>query len=416
MHRPGKGHTVVFSFFRKKDQDDGKGPASITAPQTNPAPAPGKAGTGAPAAPAEPVTSAPDAQNGYDLSSLTIEVGVGSESLSAAEEQAVMLHANKQAEAAIAVLQAELPALKGKRRLESWLMLFELFQQTNQRAAFDALALDYVLEFEQSPPIWESGKPQVSSKPQGNSNYHAFGPRLTADTIMAETERLMEAMGRGPQLRADFSKVKEIDMLGAAELMVSWQQARKLKVTLLVLGSQTIIQLLSEKIEVGRRAPAEAPFWLLLIELYQALGLQDEFENLAVDYAVTYEVSPPSWDSRFAPRTASQVADDEARAKAELGVAHAVITDELQLSGDICAKQGDALENIRRYAQDHDEVVINLRGVARIDFESAGLMLNLFMGLQHKTLRIVQANEMVYGLLRLMGITDMVSVSRRKGG
>ncbi|WP_051279762.1 hypothetical protein [Chitinilyticum aquatile] len=411
---------MVFSFFRKKDQDDARGPASkmrTDAGAVTPATPAGTTGKAAEQSAPSPATK-PDSQNGYDLSDLTIEVEVGSESLTPSEEQAVMLHANNQPDAAIAVLEAEIPQIKGKRRLESWLMLFELYQQTGKRQLFDALALDYVLEFETSPPIWDASSnqpPAAASKNAATSNYHAFAEKLTAETIGGEINRFMAALASTPVLRADFSKVQDIDTLGAAELLVGCQQAKKRKVSLQVLGSQHIAQLLQSRIEVGRRMPAEAPFWLLLIEIYQALGLQEEFENLAVDYAITYEVSPPSWDARHAPRTASQVAADEAKAKAELDASQPAPQDGLALSGDISAKQGDALDTIRAHAQSHPQVIINLRQVRRIDFESAGLLLNLFMSIQDKPVRIIQANEMVYGLLRLMGITDLVNVSRRKG-
>lgn len=409
---------MVFSFFRKKDQDDAKGPASNLRPAADSSPtAAPAAAVATPAGKTAPATTKTENQNGYDLSDLTIEVEVGSESLTPCEEQAVMLHANNQPDAAISVLEGEIPQIKGKRRLESWLMLFELYQQTGKRQQFDALALEYVVEFETSPPNWDTSgnQPAAASKTAPSSNYHAFGEKLTAETIGAEINRFTAALATSPVVRADFSKVQEIDTLGAAELLVGCQQAKKRKVALQVLGSQHISQLLLSRIEVGRRMPAEAPFWLFLIEIYQALGLQEEFENLAVDYAITFEVSPPSWDVRHAPRTASQVAADEAKAKAELDASQPGTQDGLALSGDITAKHSDALDSIRSYAQAHPQVVISLRKVRRVDFESAGLLLNLFMSMQDKPVRIIQANEMVYGLLRLMGITDLVNVSRRKG-
>ena len=53
-----------------------------------------------------------------------------------------------------------------------------------------------------------------------------------------------------------------------------------------------------------RPEQAEIPFWLLLIEVYQTQGNQEIFENLAVDYAVTYEVSLPSWENAGASQIA----------------------------------------------------------------------------------------------------------------
>ena len=45
--------------------------------------------------------------------------------------------------------------------------------------------------------------------------------------------------------------------------------------------------------DLGNSAPQA---WLMLLDLYQHLGMRAEFEEAAVDYAVTFEISPPSWE------------------------------------------------------------------------------------------------------------------------
>ena len=52
----------------------------------------------------------------------------------------------------------------------------------------------------------------------------------------------------------------------------------------------------SDAAKAGEKS-VDVAVWLLLLDLYQMLGLQNEFEEAAVDYAVTYEVSPPSWET-----------------------------------------------------------------------------------------------------------------------
>jgi ABC-type transporter Mla MlaB component len=36
--------------------------------------------------------------------------------------------------------------------------------------------------------------------------------------------------------------------------------------------------------------------WLMLFDLYQITGKQEQFENLSIDYAAKFETSPPAWD------------------------------------------------------------------------------------------------------------------------
>ncbi len=411
----------MFSFFRKKDQD-GKDPQTQSGPVTVAARAQGTATQSKPFGPetvmplaTDTAASAPETHNDpqqYDLSTLTIEVESSSDVLSPAEEQAAMLHANNQLVAAIGILEAEKPEFIGKRKLEPWLMLFELYQQQQNRQAYDALGLDFVVAFEKTPPVWrqQTNKPQVTSNA---SAYHAFPAELTIANIEKEAQQFLATRQKTPDIRVDFSKLKKIDAMGAAELVAVLPRRHKQQGQLQILGSKSLIDLISPKIEVGRRIPAEAPFWLLLIEIHQILGLQEEFENLAVDYAITFEVSPPSWDPLQAPKTGAQIAKDEANARAEVEQA---ADEKNQLIGIITADQPQLLDKINDLVGSNTNVTLDFARVDRIDFESAGQLLNRAMGWlqQGKQIRIVNVNELVLGLLRVMGITEMLQVERRK--
>ena len=136
----------MFSFFRKKDLDGNdtqSGPVTLASRPDGPVTT--SPATIAPATIQPEPAAAPQDHQQYDLSKLTIEVGSGSETLSPVEEQTAMLHANGQLAAAIQILAAEKAHFAGK--IESWLMLFELYQQQQDHQAFDALALEYVVVF-----------------------------------------------------------------------------------------------------------------------------------------------------------------------------------------------------------------------------------------------------------------------------
>ena len=233
------------------------------------------------------------------------------------------------------------------------------------------------------------------------------------DSINKEIQQFIKIRDKNPSLRIDFSKVQKIDTLGAAELVSALHRRNKQQGQIQLLGSQNLIKLLSQEIEVGRRAPAEAPYWLLLIEIHQALGLQEEFENLAVDYAITYEVSPPSWDVDHTAKTSAQIASDEAKAQAEIKKA---AEEEAQLVGNITAEQPQLLSQISALIGNASQYTLDFSRIDRIDFESAGQLLNLAMVWlqQGKQIRISNTNELVLGLLRVMGIAEMLQVERRK--
>ena len=397
MARSAGKNNVSFSFFKKKPTDSGvdsSNPDTVT-PQHSQAQTKEKS----------------DFDRGSDPYS-GIEVSMGDSLLSPAEEQAAILFANGANQAVAPILQAELKEIRGKRHLETWLMLFELYQQTGDRAGHEILGLEFVLEFEKTPPIWLQRKVINAQKKIDAGNTCVFGAALTAATHDAELRVFRATAARMESLRLDFSRVREIDSMAAAEILAIWQISRKMASPRQILGADTFGQLLQEKIETGRRIPAEAPFWLLLIELYQAIGLQEEFENLAVDYAITFEVSPPSWDKRLAPPKT-----DTPSPAPEPGTAEKSSQEGLSLQGDISSEHPQSLAEIRDYAQNTSgELVLNFEDVDRVDFESAGQFLNLFMEFLQKgrSVRIIQVNALVFALLRLMGITDLISIERRK--
>ncbi|SFO01428.1 Anti-anti-sigma regulatory factor (antagonist of anti-sigma factor) [Formivibrio citricus] len=390
----------MFSFFKKKDQDSPESGTHVSRPGEQPA---------APAPAAEPPSFGNEG-NGFS----GIEVSNSESSLSGAEEQAVILHANGDCAGAIVALQGDLPRIKGQRHPETWLMLFELFQQTHDRAAFEALGLEFVVEFEKTPPIWREQSFQPKKEAPLPGNTCSFGSKLTAETAARELERFRAATSKIEPLRLDFGKVRELDSSATVELLAIWQLTKRFATPVQVLGAATFVKLISEKIQTGRNIPAEAPFWLLLMEVHQSLGQLEEFENLAIEYAITYEVSPPSWDPRLVPKTlpvklAREEAATPSKPTGEGG--------SLALHGAITSQHSQSLAEIREYAaRSGSKIVIDFEQVDRIDFESAGQLLNLFMAClqQGKNVHLVHVNELVLGLLRIMSVTELVTIERNR--
>ncbi|WP_156970643.1 STAS domain-containing protein [Andreprevotia chitinilytica] len=406
---------MAFSLFRKKDSEPVKplspgssaaSTSSIATPSDFPA---------TPAQPApRPAAQTPAEQHGettsYNLSELTIEVEESSSQLTPAEEEAVVLYANGRLAAAIDSLKAAMPSFKGSRQTGPWQLMFDLLQIAGNHTAFDELGLQYVVEFETSPPLWRDMKSAPTTKPQAATGLVTLPSSLVGDAANAEIQKILKACERGGPVRLDFSRVTDIDGMAAAELLALWPRARKLGAQLQGLGVDSVTKMLSGKIESGRRHPAEAPYWLLLMEITQTSGEQEAFENLAIDYAVTFEVSPPSWDPKLVAKAPQAPAAQKAAEKSGEPV-----TDRLELAGDLVGGAADALAKIRAFAATHSKPVLDFSGVLRVDFDTAGQMLNLGVELMQagKMPTILGANEPVAGLFKLMGVADLMTLVKR---
>lgn len=321
-----------------------------------------------------------------------------------------MLYANGHDEAALSVLEAALNQADAAAGGElMWAMLFDVYQMTGRREAFESRAIDYVLKFEKSPPTWVGEAAGV--KAGGGS---ASLPLVTlSGSLTAASARQVEQLRRianqSRKLRVDLGKLQGADNDGCALLLQTLQVLKRAGQEVIVLNPGHLVRLLESQVEPGRRDAHE--IWLLLLELYQRQGLQEQFEEIAVQYAVTFEVSPPSWESHVRPHAAAPTADAAAQSAVRNPPA-----DVFRLQGEIAGGGTDVFQALSEHAAARSSVVIDLSTLRRMDFTSAGIFLNTLsnMAATGKSVRITQANSLVAALLGIIGVKQVASVERRK--
>lgn len=395
---------MVFSFFKKKDQVDGdvkqpsiKLPAG-QAPQT----------TGQAAAAEDTVFG-----DTLGFTSTNIEVSETSEGLDPVVEEAAMLFANDQLDAACDIVASYLASHPNLQSDEPWLMLFELQQQKGARKAFDELAMQFVLKFERTAPVWRSGTedhPQQAPQNQPKGNYFSYVGKLDASSN--KLTELTAAADKGEKIRLDFGKFEAFSPDACLVLQKALYACRKAKTPVQFVAAERIIGWLQSQIEIMRPEQADIPYWLLLIEIHQSQGNQEVFENLAVDYAVTYEVSPPSWETPVLLQPSADTKEEEAEPEPE----SAVNGDIFHLRGVITDHSAEQLQRLAQFADDHTSVIIDTGELDRIDFISTGNLLNILTGFsaQNKAVTFDKVNALIFPLFRIMGINEMASVNRRK--
>jgi len=225
-----------------------------------------------------------------------IEIGEGSGS---AIDEAAILFANGLIEPAEAGLRTAIHSDSlGDSAQRAWLMLFELFQQRGDKAGFDNLTIEYVLRFESSPPAWIDYKDDDGSALSGKTAAGAPIVRLP-DVVDANVVKVLEQLknysAQHQSLTLDTSSVREIDLVGSELLLRVINAFRRASHELLILGADQLITPLRAAVEPGRRDQSDAA-WMLLLEVFRLLQRQHDFEETGIQYCITYEVSPPSWE------------------------------------------------------------------------------------------------------------------------
>jgi anti-anti-sigma regulatory factor len=372
----------VFSLFGKKTPP-AKKPATKPAPakpQAMKAPAPSSAPSRpvAPAAVAEDSPSldfaeyAPVAKRGSERgqrepdSVMSIEVTTASGEVAPVVEETAILFANGQADQALAKLtRAVREEDLGASALQCWLMLFDLYQHLGRRDDFESLALEFVVKFERSAPAWRDAGVEARANPAlltGGTGYCAFTGSISSGA--GEFEKLATLAQRQHMLRIDFGKMEAIDAAAAERLRQALTDLRSSGKEVVLTGEAKLFDLLEGACQAGH-AKTDRVLWALLFEAYKWFGHQHRFEEAAVNYAVTFEVSPPSWEPR----------PPAARKAPDAGVTDAS-NQALELCGDVTGAGEALVKQLQDWATANSMLVIDMAKVKRVDFVSAGVMLN----------------------------------------
>ena len=150
-----------------------------------------------------------------------------------------------------------------------------------------------------------------------------------------------------------------------------------------------------ERLVAGEAAHEAA--WRLLLELLQRHGTQERFEERAVDYAITFELSPPSWEPL--PNTGAKAAS------ATSGVAD----DAHYFSGELKACR---FEDLPQIIEGMAQPVLDFSRVTRLDFVSAGQLVNRLAPIKAAGGDIIirSPNHLVAELMAVVGLNKQARI------
>jgi len=327
------------------------------------------------------------------------EVGVGS---GAVYEEAAVLYANGNVKEAEALLEAALQDEKAASVKGLWMMLLDLYELTGQRERFESRVLDYATRFERSPPPWRdlsagASRPKTSSNPSLNLT-GALTEKIAPQ--LAQLATIARKMG---SIRVDLGRLRSCDEAGSRLLLGMVRKLTSERIKVILVNCTPLVEALSADIE-GDDQQSRVK-WMLLLELLQYTGEYERFEEMALNYAITFEESPPSWESKAPP---PQQADD---AQKEAVEEEAVAEDGCSLEGELTSANSESIRNLAAYAVDRKTVEVECINLRRIDFVSAGTLFNVMATLRAQGTKVTlrNVNAMVGALLRVMSV-DQVAV------
>ena len=339
----------------------------------------------------------------------SFEVAQANPGLCAVLENAALRFASGQAADARAQLEEGIENdVDTKLSVLAWLALFDLLQRQGDKAAFDRLALQYVVQFERSAPAWEADE-KPSAAPRVVGGTIAVTGRLSAAST-TQIEGIKRAIARQTHgARLDLLSVIDFDDDGARLLANALADARRARLGLQLLPGAKLGAALATALKNGRAAGESA--WLLSLELLQWANDRAAFEDRAIEFAVAFEVSPPSWEPPPAP---VDTAPAKAAAQQDTNADDALEPEMLKWAGVMTGSLAPQLGLLADSTHASAVIPVDMSKVERIDFVCAGALLNLINRIesQRKAIQIVGASPIIRALLLLIGVSPRHFVKR----
>ena len=343
-------------------------------------------------------------------------------------EEAAILFANADyagASACLLDVVAQHRNSQGESPLEIWMTLFDLYRATGQQEGFDTLAIEFAACFGRSAPLWFSIPEQLglaSSTPAAEAaavrrDFSWNAPStIGVQSVAALQASLARAASPWMLVWSRLTVIEEAALPALAQEFNRWADQQ---VQLVFVGAERLQALLQAHTQSGDRG-GSPEWWRLRMALLRCMGLGDEFELVALDYCVTYEVSPPAWQ---VPRCGYLDAAEGDGVSADLLAAHPPAAPDaapapatVGLSGHI---EGDAdafLQNLESLAKPGQPLVVPCDRLIRIDFSAAGSVLNWAAAQQAQKREVHFQNlyRVVAVFFNVVGINEHAWVIPRK--
>jgi hypothetical protein len=318
---------------------------------------------------------------------------------------------------------------------ETWLVVFDLYRAIGQQQKFESLALEYAQQFGWSAPQWFSmpklvaeaaSEERPDSVPGTNAQVGWACPGyLDADGV-AKLASLSLQMPL-PWV-FDWSALTTLDVEASGRLSELFRTWIPQDLDMRWLSGERLLTVIQEAAPNGVR-DADPAYWQLRLDALRMANRPDQFDEAAIDYCVTYEVSPPSWEpakcivrisgssqSTTTPPLSvvsdvstsfheSQLTDDAA--PVEVGT--------VELSGQLVGDIGATLKKMDTQLASSKVVNVSCARLIRVDFIAAGDLLNWVLArrAENRTVRFIEAHRMVALFFGAMGINEHAIVKVR---
>jgi ABC-type transporter Mla MlaB component len=344
------------------------------------------------------------------------------------EEAAIRFAHGDDAGAEAILLQALAPEAPSADHDDNWRALLDLYRATGEDEKFSAAATRYAQRMKRPAPEWISlralaqrtqaeaaARTAPAPVPSGGADW-ASPPVLSREGLLGLTRALSAA---GPVWKLDWSALDVIEPDAAAPLRALFNHWADSAVQLRFAGSDRLQIVLTEATPVNERR-VDAIWWQLHMAALRVMHRPDEFELLALNYCITYEVSPPPWEDPkgdFGELDPPASSGFQVSARDELSPAAPppAVPGRGLLAGELAGESLPVWERLDAELARSPGQAISCAALVRIDFTAAGTLLNWVTERDARGQRVafVDAHRLVAAFFGVIGIADHAEVALR---
>lgn len=305
-----------------------------------------------------------------------------------------------------------------------WHAVLDVCRATGDEEAFEPLAIDYAEHFGRSAPLWFSiphrlGVPSLAGSSQQASNKRQFQWSSPSMLTVGSVTALRVAQAEAPQpWSMSWQRLAAVDEAALAPFTKLLQEWAGSQGQFVLSDAGKLLAVLEERTSTGDRN-CNRQWWEAHLALLRLMNRMEAYEDLALNYCITYEVSPPSWvgpmclcvvqEEGEADVSILQEASVQSRLTAASGViAVAPATLPQGLYGVLEGDQQALLEVLTAQAKSGQVLDVPCDNLIRLDFVAAGSVLNWAAEMQSQGYRVrfTKLHYLVAVFFHVIGIQE----------
>ena len=310
--------------------------------------------------------------------------------------------------------------------------LMDLYRATQNRERFDWAIIEFAHLWDERVPRWDVVQLHT-----------AFGAETTLaapfvpEPVAGEYVEA-EAMWSSPNV-LDVQAMETLRMVLSTQPMpwtLDWSALERIDASAMPLLSGLFASLCDEPVALrfagasqllvalqlltpSANRSVDSAWWIVRLNVLRALQCLDDFELVALDYCITYEVSPPAWAPARCEYSAvhfrsAQTASADFVSTSPMGVGSVTVTSQ-ELRGVVAGDTTALLAGLDSARDQSNNIVVSCRFLVRVDFSAAGTILNWVVSRQAEgcMVQFQDVHRLVAAFFNVIGISEHARVVLR---